>query len=136
MGVVIEAAGWFGSIVTLVGFGLFSSGRIGNGRLYQLFNLVGGAAVSVNVASHGALPSTIVNTVWALIAAITLVRMSRRRRGPVLTLVPDAAPSNVVPLLTGPVQVLAPSRHAASSALSAHTMPIGIVGASAAATAV
>ena len=136
MGVVIEVAGWFGSIVTLVGFGLFSSGRIGNGRLYQLFNLVGGAAVSVNVASHGALPSTIVNTVWALIAAITLVRMSRRRRGPVLTLVPDAAPSNVVPLLTGPVQVLASSLHPAASQPMAHTTPIGIVGAGATATAV
>jgi hypothetical protein len=130
MGVVIEAAGWFGSIVTLVGFGLFSSGRIGNGRLYQLFNLVGGAAVSVNVASHGALPSTIVNTVWALIAGITLVRMTRRRRSPVLTLVPESTPTNVVPLITAPIQVLAQSLH------SAHTAPIGIVGGSATVTAV
>ena len=122
MGVVIEAAGWFGSIVTLVGFGLFSSGRIGNGRLYQLFNLVGAAAVSVNVASHGALPSTIVNTVWALIAGITLVRMTRRSRGPVLTLVPESTPTNVVPLITAPIQVLAQSLH------PTHTTPIGIVG--------
>jgi len=130
MGVVIEAAGWFGSIVTLAGFGLFSSGRIGNGRLYQLLNLVGGAAVSVNVASHGAVPSTIVNTVWALIAGVTLVRMSRRRKVPALTLVPESTPTNVVPLITAPIQALAQAMHAA------HTTPISVVPAGAAATAV
>jgi hypothetical protein len=136
MGVVIEVAGWFGSIVTLVGFGLFSSGRIGNGRLYQLFNLIGAAAVSVNVASHGALPSTIVNVVWALIAAVALVRMTRRARGPVLSLVPESTPTNVVPLITAPIQVLAQTFQSVQTLHSAHTTPIAIVGGSATATAV
>jgi len=48
--------------------------------VYQLFNLVGGIAVAVNVAAHHAVPSTIVNGIWAVVAAVVLVRMGLRRR--------------------------------------------------------
>lgn len=120
MGVVIEAAGWAGSVIILVGYGLFSSGRIGNGRLYQFTNLSGALLVSVNVAAHGALPSTIVNVVWAAIALGALVRLGFRRPTGASSLgMPDVAPpvpTTVAPA-TSPLQILA----------SALTAPISIV---------
>ncbi|PZE69711.1 hypothetical protein [Curtobacterium sp. MCBD17_021] len=79
---VVEFLGWFGAVTVLVGYILFSLGKIANGPVYQLFNLVGGVAIAVNVAAHHAVPSTIVNSIWAAVAAVVLVRMVvRRRRG-------------------------------------------------------
>ncbi|PYY37690.1 hypothetical protein DEJ16_04930 [Curtobacterium sp. MCJR17_055] len=79
---VVEFLGWFGAGTVLVGYVLFSLGKIANGPVYQLFNLVGGVAIAVNVAAHHAVPSTIVNSIWAAVAAVVLARMVvRRRRG-------------------------------------------------------
>ncbi|MBF4584698.1 hypothetical protein QP157_05405 [Sphingomonas sp. LR61] len=64
----------------LAGYILFSTGKLPNGPVYQLFNLVGGLAVAVNVAAHHAVPSTIVNGIWAIVAVVVLVKMGRARR--------------------------------------------------------
>lgn len=77
---VVEFLGWFGAITVLSGYILFSTGKLPNGPVYQLFNLVGGLAVAVNVAAHHAVPSTIVNGIWAIVAVVVLVRMGRARR--------------------------------------------------------
>jgi hypothetical protein len=77
---IVEFLGWFGAVTVLAGYLLFSLGKIPNGPLYQSLNLVGGLSVAVNVAAHHAVPSTIVNGVWAVIAVVVLVRMGRARR--------------------------------------------------------
>ncbi|WP_413600705.1 CBU_0592 family membrane protein [Curtobacterium sp. Curtsp57] len=76
----MEFLGWFGAVTVLAGYILFSTGKLPNGPVYQLFNLVGGLAVAVNVAAHHAVPSTIVNGIWAVVAVVVLVRMARARR--------------------------------------------------------
>lgn len=76
---IVEFLGWFGAVTVLVGYILFSTGKIPNGPLYQLFNLVGGLAVAINVAAHHAVPSTIVNGIWAIVAVVVLVKMGRAR---------------------------------------------------------
>ncbi|WP_443652026.1 CBU_0592 family membrane protein [Curtobacterium flaccumfaciens] len=76
----MEFLGWFGAVTVLAGYILFSTGKISNGPLYQLFNLVGGLAVAINVAAHHAVPSTIVNGIWAIVAVVVLVKMGRARR--------------------------------------------------------
>jgi hypothetical protein len=75
----VEFLGWFGAVTVLAGYILFSTGKLPNGPVYQLFNLVGGVAVAVNVAAHHAVPSTIVNGIWAVVAVVVLVRMARAR---------------------------------------------------------
>jgi hypothetical protein len=79
---VIEFLGWFGAVTVLAGYLLFSLGKLPNGPVYQLVNLVGGVSVAVNVAAHHAVPSTIVNAIWAGVAAVVLVRMLGRRHRP------------------------------------------------------
>ena len=77
---IVEFLGWFGAITVLAGYILFSTGKLPNGPAYQLLNLVGGLSIAVNVAAHGAVPSTIVNGIWALVAVVVLVKMLRARR--------------------------------------------------------
>lgn len=77
---VVEFLGWFGAVAVLSGYILFSLGKLPNGLVYQGVNLVGGLAITVNVAAHHAAPSTVVNSIWAAVAAVVLVRMVRARR--------------------------------------------------------
>jgi len=76
---IVEFLGWFGAVTVLAGYLLFSLGKIPNGPLYQLLNLVGGLSVAINVAAHHAIPSTIVNGIWAVVAVVVLVKMTRTR---------------------------------------------------------
>ncbi|WP_144753355.1 CBU_0592 family membrane protein [Curtobacterium pusillum] len=76
----MEFLGWFGAVTVLAGYLLFSMGKLPNGPVYQLFNLVGGLAVAINVAAHHAVPSTIVNGIWAIVAVVVLVKMAKARR--------------------------------------------------------
>lgn len=93
MGAVIEGLGWFGAVTILGGYLLFSAGKLPNGVVYQLVNLVGALAITVNVFAHHAMPSTIVNGIWAVIAAVVLVRMRAARRRAA-----DAGPTGAAPV--------------------------------------
>ncbi|WP_144760643.1 hypothetical protein [Curtobacterium sp. 9128] len=84
----------------MAGYILFSTGKLPNGPVYQLFNLVGGLAVAVNVAAHGAVPSTIVNGIWAIVAVVVLVRMAKARRGAERAGLETAAELSPEPLAT------------------------------------
>lgn len=109
---VIESLGWFGAGTVLAGYLLFSLGKIPNGPVYQLFNLVGGIAVAVNVAAHHAVPSTIVNGIWAVVAAVVLVRMRLRRRRSSTSGVPTARSTDLhaeLPTTTAVLPVIGPA---------------------------
>jgi len=100
MSVVVESLGWAGAVTVLGGYLLFSSGRLPNGPTYQLLNLVGAVLATVNVLAHHAWPSTIVNSIWALIAAVVLVRMMRAKRRTVASDEPDARQARSEPATT------------------------------------
>jgi hypothetical protein len=80
MDVIVSTLGWIGAAVVLGGYLLFSAGKIPNGWLYQVLNFVGSGFVCVNVFAHRAWPSTIVNGIWAIIAAVVLARWAIERR--------------------------------------------------------
>ncbi|WP_022903297.1 hypothetical protein [Curtobacterium sp. B8] len=77
---IVEFLGWFGAVTVLAGYILFSTGKLQNGPTYQLLNLVGGLAIAVNVGAHHAIPSLIVNGIWAIVAVVVLTKMLRARR--------------------------------------------------------
>lgn len=77
---IVEFLGWFGAVTVLAGYILFSTGKLPNGPVYQLLNLVGGLAIAVNVGAHHAIPSLIVNGIWAIVAVVVLTKMLRVRR--------------------------------------------------------
>lgn len=116
---LIVILGWFGALVILGGYALFSLGKLPNGPVYQLTNLVGALFIALNVGAHGAWPSVVVNGIWAVIAAVVLVRMVRERRAAsraaervetvqheVVAAVP-AALVNSVPVITAALAVVA-----------------------------
>ncbi len=85
MDLVFEVLGWIGAAAILLGYFLFSIGRIQNGVKYQLINLIGAASLFTNALVNESWPFVILNAVWSATAVYALARLwlvsraSRRR---------------------------------------------------------
>jgi hypothetical protein len=78
MKTAIEVVGWIGAALILGAYALLSTGKVrGESLTYHGMNLVGGAALLLNSAWNGAMPSAALNLIWAGIAVYAL---SKRRR--------------------------------------------------------
>ncbi|MEK7636259.1 MAG: hypothetical protein AAB362_01050 [Patescibacteria group bacterium] len=71
-------AGWIGMILILLGYYLISSGRVdGKSRLYHAINFLGAFGITINVLVQNALPTVVLNVVFALIALWGLLRKNK-----------------------------------------------------------
>ena len=79
MPILIEIAGWLGALLILGAYLLVSSGHVsGRSALFQCMNTLGSGLFVINTWWHGAIPSTVVNIIWLVIGASTLIRIARR----------------------------------------------------------
>ncbi|GAA3204275.1 hypothetical protein ACFO1B_42465 [Dactylosporangium siamense] len=77
---MIALLGWAGAAVLLAAYALVSSKRItGDGGVFQVLNIVGGAALALNSAVNGAWPSAVLNVIWVAIGAVAMFRLARKR---------------------------------------------------------
>ncbi|MBN8807034.1 MAG: hypothetical protein J0I47_02165 [Sphingomonas sp.] len=71
--VLIETIGWAGAALILAAYVLLSTGRTtGQSRGYQWMNVVGAACFVLNSGYNGAIPSAVLNVIWAGIGLYTL----------------------------------------------------------------
>ncbi|MFM9589467.1 CBU_0592 family membrane protein [Streptomyces scabiei] len=72
---VIATVGWCGAGLLLAAYAMASTERIaGGGRAFQLLNLLGATALTVNSGYHQAWPSALLNTAWIAIGLTVLAR--------------------------------------------------------------
>ena len=75
MQIFVAIAGWTGAVIILVSYALLSTGRMdGRGPFYQFLNFAGAAGIALNSGWNGAVPSTVLNVIWAAIAIFALLR--------------------------------------------------------------
>jgi len=78
---LVDVLGWAGAASLLLAYGLTSVGRLPpEGARFQILNLFGALALTVNSAYHGAWPSAALNIVWIGIGVAALLRGWRSRR--------------------------------------------------------
>lgn len=78
--IAVEIAGWGGAGLILLGYLLISTGKLtGQSPVYHWINLLGALGFMVNGWWHGAIPSAVLNIIWAAIAVYALTRMSKAR---------------------------------------------------------
>jgi hypothetical protein len=79
--IVIEIIGWAAAAIILAAYILLSLGRL-NGRsyLYQWMNVVGAGGFIVNSGYNGAIPSAVLNVIWAAMGLFTLLSVWRARQ--------------------------------------------------------
>jgi len=76
---VIDSIGWIGALLILIGYGLISFKKIeGNSLKFQLLNIFGSVFLAINTYYYGAIPSTLVNVIWAIIAVVAIVAIIRK----------------------------------------------------------
>jgi hypothetical protein len=77
--IAVEAAGWAGALLILLGYLLISAGKLtGRSLAYQAMNIVGAAGFVINGWWHGAIPSTVLNVIWMGIGVVTLWKIAQR----------------------------------------------------------
>lgn len=74
----IDVIGWIGALLVVVAYALISFKKVeGNSLKYQLLNIFGGICLIVNTYYYGAIPSTLVNVIWVIIAVFAIFAIVR-----------------------------------------------------------
>lgn len=69
MNIFVAIAGWVGAAVVLAAYGLLSADILDSrSRLYHVLNIIGAAGIAINSGWNGAMPSVVVNVIWAAFA--------------------------------------------------------------------
>lgn len=77
----IEIIGWAAAVLILAAYVLLSLGRLeARSYIYQWMNVLGAAGFIVNSGYNGAIPSAVLNIVWAGIGLFTLAIVWRSRK--------------------------------------------------------
>ncbi|HUP67198.1 MAG TPA: hypothetical protein VM145_03175 [Sphingomicrobium sp.] len=77
--IAVEAAGWIGAALILGAYLLVTAGKVtGQSALFQWMNVAGALGFIVNGWWHRALPSAVLNIIWAAIGLVALWKISKR----------------------------------------------------------
>ena len=75
----VEGAGWLGASLILLGYLLITTGKLtGRSIGYQAMNVAGAAGFIINGWWHRALPSAVLNIIWAAIGLVALWKITRK----------------------------------------------------------
>ena len=78
---LVECVGWLGAVLILAAYGLLTAGKLdADSPAYQAANVVGALGFIANGWWHKALPSTVLNVIWAGIGVVALIRISAKTR--------------------------------------------------------
>ncbi|WP_295320964.1 hypothetical protein [uncultured Sphingopyxis sp.] len=79
--IVIEVIGWTAAAIILAAYILLSLGKLeGRSYFYQWMNVIGAGGFIVNSGYNGALPSAVLNVIWAAMGLFTLWSVWRARQ--------------------------------------------------------
>ena len=79
--IAIEVIGWAAAAIILAAYILLSLGRLeGRSYLYQWMNVIGAGGFIVNSGYNGAIPSAVLNVIWAGMGLFTLWSVWRARQ--------------------------------------------------------
>lgn len=77
---LIDIIGWAGSVAVVLAYALLSMDKLtSRSLLYQWLNIAGSICLIINTAVHYAYPSTFVNIIWLIIAALAIVKILRTK---------------------------------------------------------
>jgi len=83
MNLLIDILGWIGSVEVIAAYGLNSYQKIKSDSLaFQLLNLTGAIFLIVNSIYKEAYPFTFINTVWSIIAVVSIAGIVRKKNNP------------------------------------------------------
>ena len=76
---VFDILGWIGMILVLVAYGLLSTNKIENGKLYQMLNLIAATFMAIGLFPTKAWFSFTLQVIWALIAVVAIIKLYKKK---------------------------------------------------------
>ena len=64
---IFDILGWIGMVLVLIAYGLLSTNKIPNGKLYQILNLIAAIFMAIGLFPKNAWFSFALQVAWALI---------------------------------------------------------------------
>lgn len=76
---IVDIVGWMGAALILLAYGLLTAGKLqARSVAYQGMNVVGALGFIANGWYHGAMPSAVLNIIWAGIGLVALWKIRER----------------------------------------------------------
>lgn len=80
MEIILQALGWIGAFGLLSAFYLNSTKKLSaDSAKYQSINLISAIMLAINAIYIGSIPFVIINVFWAIVAAISLSKLSKSK---------------------------------------------------------
>ncbi len=80
MEIFSQIIGWIGTFLIVLAYFLVSNNKISaKSKSYQLFNLFGAIGVGFNVFYQHAWPALVLQIVWAIIAIVSIIKITRKK---------------------------------------------------------
>lgn len=77
---IFDIFGWIGMVLVLLAYGLLSTNKISNGKLYQIINLVAALFMAIALLPKNAWFSFALQIAWALIAIVAIIRIIKKEK--------------------------------------------------------
>ena len=72
---IIEIIGWIGSLLIIYAYAMNMFKKMSSDSVvYYVLNILGSASLIINTIYHHAMPPTVVNIVWIMVAVIALIK--------------------------------------------------------------
>ena len=77
---IFDLLGWVGMVLVLLAYGLLSTNKIPNGKLYQILNLIAALFMAVGLLPKNAWFSFALQVAWAIIAVIAIIKIMKKEK--------------------------------------------------------
>ena len=75
-----DILGWIGMVLVLIAYGLLSTNKIPNGKLYQILNLIAAIFMAIGLFPKNAWFSFALQVAWALIGIIAIIKIIKNEK--------------------------------------------------------
>ena len=77
---IFDIFGWIGMVLVLIAYGLLSTNKIPNGKLYQILNVIAAIFMAIGLLPKNAWFSFTLQIVWALIGVIAIIKIIKNEK--------------------------------------------------------
>ena len=75
---IFDVLGWIGMVLVLLAYGLLSSNKISNGKVYQILNIVAAIFMAIGLFPKDAWFSFALQIAWAIIGIVAIIKIYKK----------------------------------------------------------
>ena len=77
---IFDILGWIGMVLVLLAYGLLSTNKIDNGKIYQILNLIAAIFMAIGLLPKNAWFSFALQVEWEVIALVAIIKIISKKK--------------------------------------------------------